>query len=135
MALFEWKDDYSVSVKRFDGEHKKLFSLLNELNDAMAKGQGRFVIQRVLQQLIEYTRQHFAAEEAAMHSVAYEDLASHIAEHRKLTAKVEMFSAEYTRGDASITIDVLFFLRDWLENHILSTDRKYKEALKEANLS
>jgi len=135
MALFEWKDDYSVSVKRFDGEHKKLFSLLNELNDAMAKGQGRFVIQRVLQQLIEYTRQHFAAEEAAMSSVAYDGLASHAAEHRELTAKVEKFSAEYSKGDTSITIDVLFFLRDWLENHILCTDRKYKEALMEAKLS
>jgi len=129
MALIEWKDDYSVSVKRFDGEHKKLFSFLNELNDAMAKGQGRFVIQNVLHQLLDYTRQHFAAEEVAMRSVAFAGLASHIAEHRELTAKVEKFSAEYSKGDTSITIDVLYFLRDWLDHHIISTDRKYKEAL------
>ncbi len=129
MALIEWKDEYSVSVNRFDREHQKLFSLLNELNDAMGKGQGRFVVQGVLQQLMNYTRQHFASEEAAMRSVGFPGLASHIAEHRELTAKVEKFSAEYSKGDTSITIDVLYFLRDWLDHHILTTDRKYKEAL------
>ena len=56
MALFEWKEDYSVSVKQFDGDHQKLFSLVNELNDAMAQGQGRLVIGSVLQQLLQYTR-------------------------------------------------------------------------------
>jgi hemerythrin-like metal-binding protein len=129
MALIEWKDEYSVSVKRFDGEHKKLFSLLNELNDAMAKGQGRFVVQSVLQQLLNYTRQHFAAEETAMRGVAFRGLASHMMEHRELTTKVEKFSAEYSKGDTSITIDVLYFLRDWLDHHILTTDHEYKEAL------
>ncbi len=134
MALFEWKSEYSVSVKRFDGDHKKLFSLLNELNDAMALGQGRFVIQSVLQQLLDYTRQHFAAEEAAMRTVAFEGLSSHIVEHRELTAKVEEFAAEYKNGGSSVTIEVLYFLRDWLDHHILCTDHKYKEALKQSGL-
>jgi hemerythrin-like metal-binding protein len=134
MALFEWTEEYSVSVKRFDGEHKKLFSLLNELNEAMAKGQGRLVVSNVLQQLLTYTREHFAAEETAMRAVAFVGLASHMAEHRALTQKVEKFSADYSKGDTSITIDVLYFLRDWLENHILATDRQYREALMPAGI-
>jgi len=40
-GTFEWTDAYSVSVLRFDTEHKKLFSLINELNDAMAEKRGR----------------------------------------------------------------------------------------------
>jgi hemerythrin-like metal-binding protein len=107
---------------------------LNELNDAMEQGRGRFVVQGVLQQLLEYTRQHFAAEEDAMRAVAFDGLESHIAEHRKLTAKVEMYAAEYSRGDTGISMDVLFFLRDWLQDHILCTDHKYKEALKRAEI-
>ncbi len=134
MALFQWKHEYSVSVKRFDADHKKLFSLLNELNDAMASGQGRFVIQSVLQQLTDYTRQHFAAEESAMRIAAFDGLPAHIIEHRELTIKVEKFSAEYNNGNTSITIDILYFLRDWLDNHILCTDRKYAEALKASGI-
>ena len=133
MALIEWKEEYSVSVKRFDADHKKLFSLLNALSDAMAKGHGRFVIQSVLHQLIDYTRQHFAAEEIAMRTVAFPGLASHAAEHRALTAKVEKFAAECGEGKI-ITIDVLYFLRDWLDHHILVTDRKYAEALEQSGL-
>jgi hemerythrin-like metal-binding protein len=134
MALFEWKDEYSVSVKRFDGEHKKLFSLLNELNEAMTRGQGRLVISKVLQELLTYTRVHFAAEESAMRMVAFSGLPSHTAEHRLLTEKVEQFAADFSKGNACITIDVLYFLRDWLQNHILATDRKYREALQEMGI-
>jgi hemerythrin len=129
MALCEWKEGYSVSVKRFDGEHKKLFSLLSELNDAMAQGPGRLVVRNVLQQLMAYIREHFAAEEAAMRAAAFDGLASHMAAHRDLTEKLEKFSADCSKGDISITIEVVYFLHDWLEHHILSTDRKYREAL------
>jgi len=134
MALFGWKQEYSVSVGRFDVDHKKLFSLLNELNDAMALGQGRFVVQSVLQQLLDYTHQHFAAEELAMRTVAFQGLSSHIVEHRELTAKVEEFAAAYKNGDTSLTIDVLYFLYNWLDHHILCTDRKYAEALKQSSI-
>jgi hemerythrin-like metal-binding protein len=135
MALIEWKDEYSVCVNRFDREHKKLFSLLNDLNDAMSQGRGRFVVQGVLHELLDYTRQHFAAEEDAMRSVAFPGLQLHIAEHRELTAKVAKFAAEYSKGDTIITIDLLYFLRDWLDKHILGTDHRYKEALMKVNLA
>ncbi|MGA2814639.1 MAG: bacteriohemerythrin [Candidatus Acidiferrum sp.] len=129
MALFEWKQDYSVSVNEFDADHKSLFSLVNELNDAMAHGQGRLVIGNVLQRLLQYTRDHFAAEEAAMRAADFDGLAAHVAEHRELTEKVEAFAEEYSSGHTSVTIDVLYFLRDWLEHHVCLTDQKYSEPL------
>lgn len=134
MALFEWKQDYSVSVKQFDGDHQKLFSLVNELNDAMAQGQGRLVIGRVLQQLLQYTRDHFAAEEAAMRDANFDGLASHAAEHRELTETVKKFAEEYSQGSTSVTIDVLYFLRDWLEHHVCQTDHEYIEPLKRCGI-
>lgn len=98
MPLFEWKPEYSVSVTRFDTDHKKLFSLLNELNEAMAHGQGRFVIGNVLEELLNYTRQHFAAEERAMRMAGYMDVAQHVSEHLALTQRVEHFSRTTRTG-------------------------------------
>lgn len=135
MGLFEWKDKYSVNVKRFDGDHKKLFSLMNELNEAMAKGRGRFIVQDVLLQLLDYTKQHFAVEEAAMRSAGVENLTEHIALHRDLTAKVQKYADDYSNGNTSITIDVLYFLNDWLTKHILTVDFTYREAMSKANIS
>jgi hemerythrin len=129
MALIQWKDNYSVSVKRFDREHKELIALLNELNEAMAQGQGRFVTQNVLYRLQEYTQQHFAAEETAMRVAAYDGFEAHLAEHREFAGKVVKFASDFRRGDTSVTIEVLYFLRDWLQHHILGVDRKYSEVL------
>jgi hemerythrin-like metal-binding protein len=134
MALFEWTQEHSVSVLRFDTDHKKLFALINELNDAMSEGRGRFVVVRVLQELGEYARWHFAGEESAMRRAGYAGLEEHIAEHRQFTSKVEGFYAEFGESRTGIPIDVLYFLRDWLLKHILSTDRQYSESLNRAGI-
>ena len=36
MAFFTWNNSYSVGVRQFDGEHQKLFSIMNDLYDGMA---------------------------------------------------------------------------------------------------
>lgn len=132
MALFEWTEDYSVSVLRFDTEHKKLFSLINELNDAMSEGRGRFVVVRLLQELGEYARWHFEGEESAMRRAGYAGLEEHIYQHDVFAAKIAEFYNEHCNG--GIPIDVLFFLRDWLQKHILLTDHQYVECVNRAGI-
>jgi hemerythrin-like metal-binding protein len=134
LALFQWTQEHSVAVLRFDSDHKKLFALINELNDAMAERRGRFVVVRVLRELADYARRHFTAEEAAMQRSNYPGIEAHIAEHRALSAKVEEFYAEYSECADGIPVDVLFFLRDWLQKHILETDRQYSECMNRAGI-
>lgn len=134
MALFEWTDEYSVSVLRFDTEHKKLFSLINELNDAMSERRGRFVVVRILQELGEYARWHFHGEETAMQRAGYAGLEEHITEHRLFTNKIPEFYAECCPGQSAVSIDVLFFLRDWLQKHIMDTDKRYADSLNRAGI-
>jgi hemerythrin-like metal-binding protein len=133
--LFQWKPEFTVAVERFDREHKKLFSMLNELNDAMRAGQARFVVGRVLHELLNYTRTHFAAEVAAMRRTGYAGIEEHIAEHEALAAKVEAFVKDYEAGNTNlVSIDLLYFMHDWLEKHILQTDQKYSRTLNEAGI-
>jgi hemerythrin-like metal-binding protein len=134
VALFEWTQEYSVSVLRFDSDHKKLFALINQLNDAMAEGRGRFTVVPVLRELADYARRHCAAEEDTTRRIGYAGLEEHTAEHRIFSAKVEEFYVEFTASRDAIPIDVLFFLRDWLQKHVLSTDRKYAEAMNRAGI-
>jgi len=134
MALFEWTQEYSVSVLRFDTEHKKLFSLINELNEAMAEKRGRFVVARVLHELADYARWHFAGEESAMRRANFVGLEQHVAEHQEFSAKVEKFYAECDNSYSTVPIEVLYFLRDWLQKHVLITDRLYAEALNRAGI-
>lgn len=129
MPLIEWTPSYSVGVERFDDDHQQLFRLLNELNDAMRERRGKSVIGMVLSELVAYTQHHFAAEEVAMKRCGYGRYQEHRDEHDALTKRVREFAAEYERGNALVSVDVLCFLRDWLENHILHSDRAYAECL------
>lgn len=64
MSFANWDDSYGVKVRRLDDEHKQLFSIINQLHEGMKAGRGKDVMQNVLNQLLSYTEQHFADEEA-----------------------------------------------------------------------
>jgi hemerythrin len=129
MARFTWDPTYSVSVRHFDEQHKGLFSILNELYDAMKAGAGQKVLRDVLVNLLDYTLLHFAGEEAVMRNAGYPRLQSHIEQHRRFTDKIDEACAKYNAGSVGLSVGVLDFLTEWLQNHILHTDKQYGEFL------
>ena len=52
MSLIKWNNSYSVNVTKIDQEHKKLFTMINELTDAMKAGQSKDVLGKFLNWLI-----------------------------------------------------------------------------------
>jgi len=46
-----------------------------------------------------------------------------------MTAKVIALQNDYQAGKTSLTIEVFKFLTDWLNKHILETDKKYSAYL------
>jgi hemerythrin len=134
MASFEWRLEYSVSVSRFDSDHKELFFLIGNLYHAMSEERERTVIAHVLQQMRDYSGRHFDSEETAMKQACYAGLQEHIAEHREFTRRTAQYYAEYTAGAENTAVDVLYFLRDWWQLHILYTDRNYSESLNRAGI-
>ena len=125
MALLSWSSKYSVGGESMDSQHTVLFGMLNDLHDAMMKGQAQKIAGELLGKLLDYTRKHFTAEEALMTSTRYPELAQHQALHRDLVKQVEEFAARYARGESSLNLQLLNFLRDWLTNHIQKEDHKY----------
>ncbi len=56
MALTTWHDSDSVKVEKLDAQHKDVFEMINNLADAMRKGQDASAIQPTLTQLMEHLR-------------------------------------------------------------------------------
>lgn len=125
MALMTWNDRYSVGVGVLDQQHIALFAILNDLYDAMKKGQAQAVTGPLLRKLAEYTRSHFASEEAMMLSTHFPGLTEHRIKHRDLMKQVEDFAARFQRGDIMLSVDLFNFLRDWLTTHIQKEDKEY----------
>ena len=129
MALLTWSTEYSVAVEAIDKQHQQLFAMLNELHDAMKAGKGAQEAPRVLKNLVEYVCEHFALEEALMAEAHYPELARHKAEHDKLTSEVAKMVQDIESGKTVLSMKLQGFLRGWLQEHILGTDKKYMSYL------
>jgi hemerythrin-like metal-binding protein len=134
MALVTWNSSYSVKVEACDAQHRKLFDIINELAEAMRVGQGREAVAKTVRELLEYTRSHFAAEEALMRKAGYSQLAAHQEMHRKFEADVAALEQQAKQGRTTNSIQVLNLLRDWLVNHIVKVDQQYSEHLNAAGI-
>lgn len=131
MALFSWSDDYSVKVPSIDAQHHRLVDMLNELHDGMVAGKASEHVASVLDGLIAYTAQHFSYEEELFAKYAYPEAAEHIAEHQKLVEQVVAFKTKLLAKEATITMELVKFLKNWLIGHILGSDKKYSALLVE----
>ncbi len=125
MALLKWSNKFSVGVKALDHQHTGLFDILNDLHDAMMKGQAQTQTGPLLRKLVDYTQRHFAAEEAMMASTGWPKLAEHRVKHRDLIKQVGEFVTRHEKGDLTLNLQLMNFLRDWLTTHIEKTDKEY----------
>jgi hemerythrin-like metal-binding protein len=125
MAFLNWTPDLSVGIDRIDQQHKKIVTLLNELYEAMQAGQGREALGKVLNDLLLYTKTHFAAEEQAMAAHGYPDYEEHRRRHEKMALKVKELHEQFRDGALTSPIQITNFLKDWLAKHIRETDKKY----------
>lgn len=125
MPFIQWQPDFETGIRQIDDQHRKLVGMVNDLYEAMSKGEGKEALGRVLSGLVGYTKGHFATEERLMTQHAYPGFATHKAEHDKLTAQVLDLETKYQAGKAVMTVQVANFLKDWLANHILNTDKQY----------
>lgn len=126
MPLITWSETMSVGVARIDKEHQRLIELINLLHSEMTAGKSNEVMGHVLDQLIAYTKGHFAMEEGLFRTLNYPQGAEHKKEHDALTKKVVDLQAEFKAGKTFIGAPTLSFLREWLTQHILKQDMSYK---------
>ncbi len=131
MPLITWSSEFSVGVQSIDDQHTILFEALNELHAAIQRGKAQAVTGTLLRNLLAFTREHFSAEEGMMASTHFSGLEAHREKHRDLTRMVEDYAALNQRGQVNLNFHQLNFLRNWLTNHILKTDREYVPWFKE----
>lgn len=125
MALFDWKDVYSVGVEDMDNQHKVLIDAINRLHDAMKSGKAKEMQKKILDELISYTNTHFTAEEKIMAQHSYPGLPEQKKQHQHFVVKLNGFQEDYKSGKLMLSLEMMKFLRDWLSNHILKIDKQY----------
>ena len=132
MKKFEsttWTDEMSVGVNAIDNDHKKLLSLLNELDHIIFSDEpsNKAAIESVMSELIDYTIYHFDREEALMVVCEYPGFDKHKRAHEALKAQVNSFMDSYKQDPDSFEPKTIrIFLNLWLVDHIMTMDKDYE---------
>lgn len=125
MALIQWDDSLSIDVAVIDTQHRKLIDIINGLHEAMTQGKGKEVVEKVLNELISYTKTHFSTEERYFAQFGYADAPNHMKNHAEFIGKVADFKEKFDAGKLGISLEIMNFLSSWLQKHIKGTDKQY----------
>ena len=126
--------DYAVGNDLIDSEHAVLIGLLKDLSDVALTSDSHWVVGYVIGCCAEYTETHFRDEEEIMSKYKKglgESYTKHLEQHEMFTQKIKQVHREYLKShSASLDIELLNYLVDWLVKHINFTDRKLVEFTK-----
>ena len=129
MAFFEWSPDLSVGLETVDRQHRMLIGYINELSDAVDKGRSGSTLQKTIERLRNYTRVHFAYEEAMFKVYRYEEADDHSHAHFAFVRMIEDCEQRHAKGEQNVGVELLNYLKRWLSEHILVEDKGYARVL------
>jgi len=127
MAFLSWREQYRVGLERIDREHLYLFDLINKFHDGHRGGAEPRELQRILNDLVQYSEEHFRHEEETMLENEYPGLSAHCGLHEELYLAIFRLGEELAADSSSITMDTHSFLRNWLVSHILTHDLQFAD--------
>ena len=125
MPYLPWSDEFSVNVREIDEQHQRLVGMINGLHEALISGRGKEVQRKIIADMVDYAGVHFGTEEKYMGLYKFPGQGNHKAEHDSFSEKAADLKARVEGKGFVLTLEVLNFLRDWLQNHILVTDKQY----------
>lgn len=124
----EFTDEYLTGIELIDAEHKELFRIVDKANQLVKNFDslsGYDSILQILNELKEYTKEHFADEEEYMEGIHYEGLSAQKRAHEAFVDKLENINFDQIDENPQEYLqELLEFLLGWLINHILYTDKK-----------
>ena len=125
---YEFTPDFYTGIEAIDKEHARLFEITNNAYDLLTNDFIPYKydqISAILEELREYTKTHFAHEEAYMESISYQKIWSQKIQHAGFIKKLDSYDLKKiddTQRDS--LLEILDFLAKWLFGHIKGMDCK-----------
>ncbi len=131
--MFGWKDEYSVNISEIDRQHMKLFEICARIYDISKLDKEIDYyddIIEIISELHDYTEYHFNYEEELLKNNDYEELEEQHFQHIFFVKKLKKLAAKDIDEDQrKSAAEISLFLANWITDHILKSDMKYKEVL------
>jgi hemerythrin-like metal-binding protein len=133
--FIEWEPYLATDIRSIDEQHKKLVDLINDVYNGYQSGLDHNKQADTLDALLQYTVKHFEHEENIFDRISYGHTREHKLEHAALVKKaVEVQTAFKSSATNELSQDTMVFLRNWIINHIMGTDKKYVASMKQHHI-
>ena len=134
MEKIDWKDDFYVGIHQLDEEHKMI---VNAANNVLA--QKKDLINATfppdyLSSFFHTVLEHFENEEKLMLEVSYPGYQDHLDKHGFYRNRIAQKLLNAVWGKEESYNELVAFLHDWLNDHILTEDKKLASFLKDKNI-
>lgn len=138
---FAFTDKFKTGIELVDDEHRRLFEIIKEANDlinAELLHDKYDKIMEILASLKDYTEFHFNDEEELMKRISYPGLEAQKHAHAAFIERLVDIDLntldEIDNDQQAYLLDLINFLIGWLSNHILASDKKLGEYVRNNNI-
>lgn len=121
--LICWEPGFELGIAPLDAQHHQLADCLNELHRASLGHAPEAEVAALLEQMHDHAQAHFAMEEGVLRSVAPSRFVAHRAHHQTLNAQFARVRQAVESGRLDAGVAARDFLRFWLMDHLLGSDR------------
>lgn len=122
MTALPWRDEYTVNVAVIDAQHRRLAEFADRLHRILAEPPPNKELKHAVDELVGFTRLHFATEEELMIKYEYPDYAAHRTAHAQLLRQLDALAARIAEGGTVRAGDETDAGDDWVFNHLLEKD-------------
>jgi hemerythrin len=125
MHYFQLDQTFQTGHATVDAQHEKLVGIVNAFGELMMKeAAGSDEVDRVIAELVDYTRYHFVEEEHLMVTSGLDrrHCAQHRQQHEDLFNEIGVLQTQIDPGEQDSGKRLFEFLVNWLVFHILGTD-------------
>lgn len=134
--MIHWKDSFRLGIDDIDAQHKHLFDTAEEIEALLALPDhiDKFDdIVNLLNELRDYTKYHFNAEQKLLLSIHYSNFFAHKVQHDDfITYIFGLDLDEIDHHQHEYVLNILKMLTDWLSQHVLVEDKAWAIVYKEA---
>lgn len=123
MDYFFWTPKLSVGVDMIDDEHKQWIAYINALHAGIEEGKDHEILEKLLDDVIAFSREHFEHEEGLFMETNYPDIKHHKELHDDYLKELEILKqrASQEKG-APLTLDVMLSIKAWFVDHVQEVD-------------
>jgi hemerythrin len=130
MEKILWNDDYCTGISEIDSQHKRIVDQINFLINNLDRKDKSSTNKEIVSMLDKYGNEHFATEEGYMRSYNYPEIEEHIKIHDSFKMNTVKSAVKVIKGQEDVPEETIQFLRNWWSNHIIKTDMKFKDYIR-----